>query len=133
MCKTTNNYILFIYCQNNKFKIFCFIPDYYCYWMIAVIFTFCLYVLSCVIFLVLQETIAIIYFCGGRGGWNFLNWWGEWTEKIHQLFLFQSFTKRGHWLRYLEIDDWRYLSHEARLYGESILFCHGGASTCQSV
>ena len=36
--------------------------------MIAVIFTFRIYVLSGVLFLVLQETIAIIYFCGGGSG-----------------------------------------------------------------
>ena len=48
-------------------------------------------------------------------------------------FSFQSFTKRGQVLRYLEIDDMRYLPDELGFCGASRQFCHGGASSCQSV
>ena len=36
----------------------------------------------------------------------------------NELFSFQSYTKRGHWLRYLQIGH-GYLPNEPRLYGES--------------
>ena len=43
---------------------------------------------------------------------------------------FQSSTKWGQVLRYLEIGDNRYLLDESGLHGTSVLFCPGGASEC---
>ena len=52
------------------------------------------------------------------------------SNSVSFLKKFQSSTKWGHVLRYLEIGDNRYLLDESGLHGASLLFCPGGASEC---